>query len=184
MELDQAIQAAKKGNPVAQRYLYDQYKIPLFTLCLRYSRDRSEAEDMLQEGFIKIFKDLNQYAGKGAVGAWMRKVMINTALQYLRKWKKDWKHEDSQDYQNAFQHDAQVFQQLGLEELTKLIQRLPQGYKIVFNLYVIEGYSHKEIAELMGISESTSKTQLFKAKAALRKQIGQSPIAIGVNRRQ
>jgi len=143
----------------------------LFTVCLRYSRDRSEAEDILQEGFIKIFKDLNQYAGKGAIGAWMRKVMVNTALQYIRKWKKDWQHEDSQDYQNAFQNNAVVFQKLGLEELTKLIQKLPQGYKIVFNLYIIEGYSHKEIANILGISESTSKTQLFKAKAALRQQV-------------
>ncbi len=171
MNLDQAIIAAKKGNPVAQRYLYDTYKVPLFTVCLRYSRDRSEAEDILQEGFIKIFKDLKQYAGKGAVGAWMRKVMVNTALQYIRKWKKDWKHEDSGDYQDAFQSSATVFQQLGLQELTKLIQQLPDGYKIVFNLYVIEGYSHKEIAEILGISESTSKTQLFKAKGALRKAI-------------
>jgi len=171
MNLDQAIQTAKKGNPVAQRYLYDTYKVPLFTVCLRYSRDRSEAEDILQEGFIKIFKDLNQYAGKGAIGAWMRKVMVNTALQYIRKWKKDWQHEDSQDYQNAFQNNAVVFQKLGLEELTKLIQKLPQGYKIVFNLYIIEGYSHKEIANILGISESTSKTQLFKAKAALRQQV-------------
>lgn len=171
MDLDQAIQAAQKGNPVAQRYLYDAYKVPLFTVCLRYSRDRSEAEDILQEGFIKIFKDLKQYTGKGAIGAWMRKVMVNTALQYIRKWKKDWKHEDSADYQNAFHSSAKVFQQLGLEELTKLIQQLPPGYKMVFNLYVIEGYSHKEIAALLGINESTSKTQLFKAKAALRKLI-------------
>jgi len=171
MNLDQAIIAAQKGNPVAQRYLYDTYKVRLFTVCLRYSRDRSEAEDILQEGFIKIFKDLNQYAGKGAIGAWMRKVMVNTALQYLRKWKKDWKHEDSEEYQDAVQSSATVFQQLGLEELTKLIQQLPQGYKIVFNLYVIEGYSHKEIAEILGIKENTSKTQLFKAKGALRKAL-------------
>jgi len=153
MDLDKAIIAAKEGNSVAQRYLYEQYKIPLFTVCLRYSRDRSEAEDILQEGFIKIFKDLDQYAGKGAIGAWMRKVMVNTALQYIRKWKKDWNHADTHDYQEAFQTSEIAFQNLGLEELT------------------IEGYSHKEIAEMLGISESTSKTQLFKAKATLKKQL-------------
>ncbi len=171
MNLDNAIIAAKKGNPVAQRYLYEQYKIPLFTVCLRYSRDRSEAEDILQEGFIKIFKDLNQYEGKGAIGAWMRKVMVNTALQYIRKWKKDWKHVDSQDYKEAFQTSEIAFQNLGLEEITHMIQQLPNGYKVVFNLYVVEGYSHKEIGVLLGINENTSKSQLFKAKAALKKQI-------------
>lgn len=171
MNLDNAIIAAKKGNPVAQRYLYEQYKIPLFTVCLRYSRDRSEAEDILQEGFIKIFKDLDQYAGKGAIGAWMRKVMVNTALQYIRKWKKDWKHADTQNYQEAFQTSEIAFQNLGLEELTYMIQQLPNGYKVVFNLYVVEGYSHKEIGALLGINENTSKSQLFKAKAALKKQI-------------
>ena len=171
MDLNQAIKAAQKGNPVAQRYLYEKYKVQLFTLCLRYSRDRSEAEDMLQEGFIHIFKNLYQYTGKGNIGGWMRRVMVTMALQYLRKWKKDWLHEDSQDYENAFYSSDNIFQKLGLEELTKLIQALPKGYKIVFNLYVIEGYSHKEIAELLGISENTSKSQLFKAKAALRRQL-------------
>lgn len=177
MDLYTAIKAAKKRNAAAQRYLYDQYKISLFTVCLRYSRDRSEAEDILQEGFIKIFKDLHQYTGKGDIGAWMRKVMVNTALQYLRKWKKDWQHYDSQEYLEVFQNTETIFQKLGLEELTQLIQQLPEGYKIVFNLYVIEGYSHKEIAELLGISENTSKTQLFKAKGALRKKLEQQLLA-------
>ena len=177
MSLEKTIKAAKKGNPTAQRYLYEQYKVAMFTVCLRYSRDRSEAEDILQEGFLTIFKDLHQYTGKGKIGGWMRKVMVNTALQYLRKWKKDWRHLDSQDYQDAFQSSDNVFHKLGLQELTRMIQQLPDGYKVVFNLFVIEGYSHKEIAELLGISENTSKTQLFKAKAALRKQLEQQLLA-------
>jgi RNA polymerase sigma-70 factor (ECF subfamily) len=171
MNLEKIIKAAKRGNPKAQRYLYEQYKVGLFTVCLRYSRDRLEAEDILHEGFIKIFKDLHQYTGKGSIEAWMRKVMVNTALQYLRKWKRDWQHVDSFEYEDAIQSQEVVFQKLGLEELTRMIQQLPDGYKIVFNLYVIEGYSHREIAELLGISENTSKTQLFKAKATLRKQL-------------
>ncbi len=171
MNLKKAINAAKKGNTTAQKYLYEQYKISLFTVCLRYSRDRSEAEDILQEGFINIFKDFHQYTGEGNLESWMRRVMVNTALRYLRKWKKDWQHEDSQGYEDAFHSQEVIFQKLGLEELTQLIQRLPNGYKIVFNLYVIEGYSHREIADILGISENTSKTQLFKAKAALRKQL-------------
>jgi len=153
MDIEQAIQLAIKGHSTAQRFLYEKYKVQLYTVCLRYGRDRSEAEDILQEGFIKILKDLHQYTGKGSIGGWMRKVMVNTALQYLRKWKKDWNHLDSQDYQEAFQVSETVFHKLGL------------------NLYVIEGYAHKEIADLLGVSENTSKTQLFKAKAALRKKL-------------
>ncbi len=173
MELKKAIKAAKKGESNAQRYLYEQYKVSLFAICLRYSRDRSEAEDILQEGFINIFKDLHQYTGEGNIEGWMRRVMVNTALRYLRKWKKDWQHEDSKAHEESFQSQEVVFHQLGLEELTRMIQRLPSGYKVVFNLYVIEGYSHKEIADLLGVSVNTSKSQLFKAKAALRKQLEQ-----------
>ena len=98
MNLQKAIQAAKKGEPTAQKYLYNQYKISLFSICLRYGRDRLESEDILQEGFINIFKDLHQFTEKGNLEGWMKRVMVNTALRYLRKWKKDWQHEDSQDY--------------------------------------------------------------------------------------
>ena len=171
MNLEQAVKAAKKGDLKAQRYLYEQYKVSLFTVCLRYSRDRSEAKDILQEGFLSIFKDLHQYEEKGDIGKWMRKVVVNTALQYLRKWKKDWAHADSREYEQTLFQEEKVFHKLGEEELIKMIQQLPQGYKIVFNLYVIEGYNHNEIADLLGISESTSRSQLYKAKAVLRKQI-------------
>ena len=94
-------------------------------------------------------------------------------MQYLRKWKKDWNHLDSNDFESVFQTEADVFHKLGLEELTRMIQQLPKGYRIVFNLFVIEGYSHKEIAEMLGVSTNTTKTQLFKAKAVLRKQLEQ-----------
>lgn len=171
MNLKKAIKAAKKGNRNAQRLLYDQFKISLFSICLRYSRDHSEAEDILQEGFINIFKDLHQFTEQGNIEGWMRRVMVNTALRYLRKWKRDWQHSTTQDYKETFHSQEIVFQKLGMEELTRFIQQLPEGYKVVFNLFVVEGYSHKEIAELMGISINTSKTQLFKAKATLRKHL-------------
>ena len=168
MNSEQAVKAAKKGDLSAQRYLYEQYKVSLFTVCLRYSRDRSEAKDILQEGFLSIFKDLHQYKEKGDIGKWMRKVVVNTALQYLRKWKKDWAHVDCQDYEQTLFQKEQVYNKLGEEELMKMIQQLPQGYRVVFNLYVIEGYNHHEIADLLGINESTSRSQLYKAKAVLR----------------
>lgn len=170
MNLDKTIQQAKKGQRAAQRALYEQYKVALFGICLRYARDQSEANDILQEGFIKIFRDLKQFK-EGSLLAWMRKVMVNAALQYLRKWKKDWQHLNSGDFTEVLEAAEQTFAQLGLEELTLLIQRLPDGYRMVFNLYVIEGYSHKEISTLLGVSVSTSKSQLHKAKAALRKQL-------------
>ena len=162
---------AKKGNNSAQKKLYDQYSVMLYGLCLRYARDRSEANDMHQEGFIAIFRDLHQYQGEGDLGAWMRKVMVNTALQYIRKWKKDWNWEDSDDHLKFIEVNECAHSNLNLEELTRLIQQLPTGYRFVFNMYVIEGYSHKEIAERLNISIGTSKSQLHKAKETIKKKM-------------
>lgn len=169
MEVEKIVQRCIQGDEKSQRLLYEQFKHPLFTVCLRYGRDRSEAEDMFQEGFIRIFKDLHQFKGNGPIGAWMRKVMVHSALQYIRKWKRGFSHlEFDEEYMEELSVPETAYAQLGVKELTDLIQRLPIGYRTVFNLFVIEGYSHREISEQLGISENTSKTQLFKAKAALR----------------
>ena len=141
-------------------------------ICLRYAPSKMEAEDMLQEGLINVFKELKQFdPKKAAFSAWSNKVMVNAALQYLRKWKKLSFSEDLDDYTNQFSTKDDVFDQLGVKELTNLVQNLPDGYRIVFNLYVMEGYKHKEIAEQLSISESTSKTQFLKAKKMLRNQL-------------
>ena len=171
MELNKAISLAKKGNTLAQRHLYEQYKVRLFRVCLRYGRDRSDAKDILQEGFIQIFKNIHQFKGEGDIGSWMRQVIVYTALQYLRKWKKDWNHLDSNDFESVFQTEADVFHRLGLEELTRMIQQLPRGYRIVFNLYVIEGYSHKEIAEITGVTKKVAEHRIYAAFAVLRGQL-------------
>lgn len=168
MELSKIIKKAVKGDPRAQRYLYDEYRVMLFTVCLRYARDRSEAEDILQEGFIKIFRDLRQLKDHRTLAGWMRRVMVNTALQYLRKWRREFQHADSDNWKSMAETGETVLDKLGAQELIELLKKLPDGYRTVFNLYVIDGYSHAEIAEQLGISVSTSKTQLFKAKAALR----------------
>ncbi len=168
MDQSEIIASSIKGDQKAQRYLYEKYKVSMFIICQRYARDRSEAEDILQEGFIKIFRDLKQYSGKGALGGWMRRVMVNAALQYLRKWKREFLFTNVEDSQSILHAPETVHSKLGAEELTLLIQRLPLGYRTIFNLYVVEGYPHKEIAEKLGISENTSKTQLRKAKASLR----------------
>ena len=181
MDKDQLIYRVGKGEPEAQKLLYDNYKEMLFTVCLRYSRDRSEAEDILHEGFILIFRDIKQFKGRGSLYGWMRKVMVHTALQYLRKWKKDWTHADPMDFKAVMVTENDIFDTLGLQELTTMIQNLPTGYRIIFNLFVIEGYSHKEIGQLLGISINTSKTQLFKAKNVLKKQLEKQLLTINID---
>lgn len=162
----------------AQRHLYETYKVPLFRICLRYAASRSDAEDILQEGFVRIFKDLPSYRGDGPLGGWLRKVMVNSALQYLRRQKQllptvevDALPDRPDEAHNAFdilEAGAQA------EQLTRIIQQLPTGYRTVFNLYVVESFSHQEIATQLGISVSTSKTQLHKAKALLRQWLEKS----------
>lgn len=161
----------RKGNPNAQKALYEQYKVPLFRVCLRYAKDRPEAEDMLQDGFVKIFSDLHQYKGEGALGGWLRRVVVNIALQHIRKHKKFENTVDLEQATELPQTQEVATANLNAEALTKMIQKLPAGYRTVFNLYVVEGYSHQEIADLLGVNVNTSKSQLSKAKATLRTMI-------------
>ncbi|MCF6341808.1 MAG: sigma-70 family RNA polymerase sigma factor [Bacteroidales bacterium] len=161
-----------RNNARAQRALYEKHKVKWFMICLRYAHNKAEAEDMLQEGLISVFKDLRQFdPGKAAFSAWSNKVMVNAALQHLRKWKKLSFDQQLEDYENQLVNNDDVMGSLGTKELMKFVQRLPDGYRVVFNLYVIEGYKHKEIAAILSISESTSKTQLLKAKKMLRNQL-------------
>ncbi len=165
------VKACLKGIPSAQRNLYEQYKVPMFRICLRYAQDRSEAQDMLQDGFIKVFTDLHQFKFNGALGGWIRKVMVNTALQHLRRKKDLFVDTDIGHLANKYQTGEVIISNINAKALTKLVQELPTGYRTVFNMFVIEGYSHSEIAEHLGITVSTSKTQLFKAKSQLRKML-------------
>jgi RNA polymerase sigma factor (sigma-70 family) len=158
------------NDRIAQKELYDLYKTNMFVLCQMYFCDREEAKDALQEGFIKVFRDLYQYDHiKGALGSWIRKVMVNTCLEKLRKNKVNFQPIDDLNANVGYESD--IFSDLTVKDLTKLIQLLPIGYRTVFNLYVIEGYTHMEIAEQLNISENTSKTQLMKAKNMLRNKI-------------
>lgn len=132
-----------------------------------------EAQDMLQEGFIKVFEKLGQYRGDGPFGGWVRRVMVNEALIYLRKTNKHRFSDTIDEDRDDASIDANVLSELAAEELIGLIARLPDGYRTVFNLYAVEGFSHKEIAKTLGVSENTSKTQLHKAKLQLRSMIEQ-----------
>ena len=141
-------------------------------LCLRYSHSRVEAEDFLQESFLKIFSDLHQYdPDKGALYTWMRRVTINTALQILRKKKMQFVDMEDVSIDSVKHESFDPVDGLNLSDLYELIQKLPDGYRTIFNLYEIEGYSHQEISEMLDISPGTSRSQFFKARKMLRELI-------------
>ena len=158
------------GNRQAQRQLFECYKRAAFALCLRYASDEPQAQDLMQEGFIKIFKDLASYdTSRGALWTWMRRVIINACLQYIRRNRKfELEFPVGEDIDVV--EDQQVkTSPYSAKELLGYLQKLPHGYRTVFNLHVMEGYTHPEIAEILDISINTSKSQLSKAKAFLRR---------------
>ncbi len=157
-------------NPTCQRTLFEQYSGKFMTVCLRYANDTMEAEDMMQEGFIRIFNNIHQFKFEGSFEGWMRRIMVNVALKHLQKKKIPFS-EITEDHSGTPSLQAYAYAQLGAEDLMKLINRLPDGYRIVFNLNVIEGYSHEEIANLLNIQASTSRSQLVKARKMLQEQI-------------
>ncbi len=175
----QTIQAILKGDKSAFRKLYDNYSRFYFLTCLRYTNQKSDAEDLLQESFIKIYKDLHQFDHtRGNFISWSKRVVINVCLQHLRKKNVLNNFENIIDLNLQLSDKAIGLDNLSLQELTKMIQQLPKGYRTVFNLYIIDGFSHKEISEELGISESTSKTQLMKAKKLLKLKIKESDYSL------
>jgi len=167
--LPDILQACKKGGRSAQKQFYEHFKDKMFVLCLRYAGSREDAEDVLQEAFVKVFRDLHQYKGLGSLEGWVRKVVLHVALHALRckmdapgtveLEKVAWKMEDEPP---AFEEGPPA------KSLIKLMQQMPPGFRTVLNLYVLEGYTHPQIAEALGISEGTSKSQLNRAKAFMK----------------
>jgi RNA polymerase sigma factor (sigma-70 family) len=164
------IEGCKRQNRDAQKRLYDQYASKWYALCCRYIKDKMEAEDVLIVAFTKILDRIDQYKGEGNFEGWMRKVVVNEALSYLRKNKNMYLETDIEaaDYEPDY---GNLEKNLEAEDLLKMIDQLPTGYRIVFNLYAIEGYSHQEIGDQLGISENTSKSQLSRARASLQKSL-------------
>lgn len=154
-----------------QQQFFERYAPKMMAVCRRYGKDEDEAKDMLQEGFIRVFDKLKQYKQTGSLEGWIRMVIINNALIIIRRNKHYRNAAGLEDIQELGSTEVDVLQHLGAEALMKLVLAMPQGYRTVFNLFAIEGYSHKEIAEQLGISESTSKTQYHKARGHLRKAI-------------
>jgi RNA polymerase sigma factor (sigma-70 family) len=166
----QFISALRNSDPKAQRKLYEKYSNKMMGICYRYLNDEVVAEDIMIEGFMKIFNCINQFNESGSLEGWMRRIMVNESLGYLRKHKNSFFEGFSEDILNL--SDGQVGDaHFNAQELMDMIQLLPLGYKTVFNLYAIEGYAHIEIAEMLNISESTSKSQLHRARTALQKMV-------------
>ncbi|MEZ4932059.1 MAG: RNA polymerase sigma factor [Saprospiraceae bacterium] len=169
--LDQCI----RGDRMAQKALYQQYKNKMFVLCLRYANSREDAEDILQEGFVKVFRDLHQYTGAGNLEGWIRKVILNVALQYIRKQKqlKMQLTSDFEQWENVLMVDngEESFDKELVKKILHLMQQMPIGFRTVLNLYIMEEYSHQQIADELGISVGTSKSQLNRAKAYLRELV-------------
>jgi len=159
-----------RQNTNCQRMLFEQYAGKFMTVCKRYANDDMEAEDMLQEGFVRIFNNIHQFKFEGSFEGWMRRIVVNVALKSLQKKKLKFSEikDNSVDTPSI---QAYAYNHLGEEELLKLINNLPDGYRIVFNLAVIEGYSHEEIAKMLNVQPSTSRSQLVKARKMLQSQI-------------
>ena len=168
---DELIRRCKAGERKAQELLYNQFAGKMLGVCLRYAADKMQAEDMLQNGFIKVFQKMVDYRGEGLFEGWVRRIMVHSSIEYYRKHHKMLQIVDMDEpgYEVAVNPVATA--NLGAKDLMALIQQLSPGYRVVFNLYAIEGYSHKEIAEIAGISEGASKSQLSRARGILKEQI-------------
>jgi RNA polymerase sigma-70 factor (ECF subfamily) len=162
-----------KGNPKAQESLYRQYSPRMYGVCLRYSRSTLEADDILQEAFIKIFKHLENFNFQGSFEGWIRRIVINTAINYYKSKIHEWDEISIDRAESNIELKSKDIDTLSHDELLGIIQELPEGYRMVFNLYVIEGYNHQEIGKMLNISESTSKSQLSRARSVLQEKIKQ-----------
>ena len=163
--LEKIIDGCIKDKRKEQIDLYNHYAPMLLSVCMRYVADKSEAEDILQDSFFKILKSIKEYAGKGHFENWMKKIVVNTAITHFHKEKKHYYHEEIDTVQDIeMQFNLTPHKELKVKELYELLKTMPDGYRMIFNLYAIEGFKHKEIAEKLNIDESTSKTQYLRAK--------------------
>ncbi|MEA3503980.1 MAG: RNA polymerase sigma factor [Bacteroidota bacterium] len=159
------------NNKFAQEKLYNYYSQKMFGVCMRFAKNRSEAEDILQEGFIKVFRNLASFRNEGQLEAWIRRIIVNTAINSYKRKLPSIKDIDFDRFDNEFTYQENIVESMSREELLRLVQELPNGYRRIFNLNAIEGYTHKEIGEMLDISINTSKSQLARARQALQKKI-------------
>lgn len=167
MDPHQLVKDCLKSKPAAQRALYEQFAESMLGVCYRYTKSIKDAEDVLQEGFIKVFRNLHQYKFKGELGGWVRRIMVTTAINYL---KKNSRYQSELSFTDAGLHpvtadNPEVY--LNAKELAELIRQLPTGYQTIFNLHAVEGFSHGEIGIILGINEGTSRSQYARARNLL-----------------
>lgn len=168
--IDSLLEGCRRGERKAQEMLYRKLSSRMMSVCMRYAKDSYEAEDILQTGFIKVFQKVNDFRSDGSFEGWIRRIMVNTAIEVYRK---NLRSLNVVDIDEVYDQPQSTFDMNGLEtkDLMKLIQELSNGYRLVFNMYVIEGYSHKEIGEELGITEGASKSQLSRARTILKEKI-------------
>ncbi len=167
------IKECSRGNAKAQRALFDKFAPKMLAVCMRYLKNIDEAEDALQDGFVKVFKKIPEFKMEGSLEGWIRRIMVNNSLDAIRRNKKQLLEDDVDSVQHKVSFTDLQFDDMDLQYLMKIIQSLPDGYRVVFNMFAIEGYSHKEIAETLGVSENTSKSQYSRARALLRDKLEQ-----------
>jgi RNA polymerase sigma-70 factor (ECF subfamily) len=166
-----------KGKAAAQKQLYEQFAPSMLAICYRYTKSVADAEDVLQEAFVKAFKNLDQFKGDGNLGGWLRRIMVTTAINYL---KKNSRYQSELLFTDEHLHAVSGYQpevNLDAKELAELIRQLPAGYQTIFNLHAVEGYSHMEIGQILGIKEGTSRSQYARARALLIQWIEQQNTA-------
>ncbi len=160
-----------KGKREFQKILYDKFSGKMLYVCLRYTKNKDEAEDVLQEAFIKVFTNLHSFKSEGSFEGWIRRICVNCSLEFLRAKKRTLLFEDIENANEYVSDSNNIIGNINTKELHNLIMKLPDGYRLVFNLFVIEGYGHKEISEMLNITEGTSKSQLSKARIYLQKSL-------------
>lgn len=171
--LKKLIQGCIRGERVSQKLLYEEYFGYALSICIRYCKSKDEAYEVLNDGFMKIFTKLNMYDADKPFKFWLRRIMINTSLDHYRRNLKFYNHQGVDELQNISE-DASVLQEMAYNEIISMIQQLPPAYRMVFNLAVIDGYKHEEIADILSISTGTSKSNLFKAREKLKVMFKQS----------
>ncbi len=166
------IQGCFNGEPWAQKKIYETHASTMMGVCVRYVPDRETARDLLQDGFVKLFTKIDTYSGTGSFVGWMRRIFVTTALEHLRRNDALKQSTSIDEYDNYIQNvDVTVLDKISADDLMKCIGELPHGFRTVFNLYAIEGYSHAEIAQELNISENTSRSQFMRARKILQKNV-------------
>jgi len=158
------------GNPRMQRMLYEKFSPKMYALCIRYAGNTDDAQDILQDGFVKVFGNIARFKGTGSFEGWIRRIIVNTAIEHFRKKNTLQVIDEHTENQLADDH-TNIFNLLEAKELLEIIKSMPAGYRTVFNLYAVEGYTHKEIAAMMNLTEGTSKSQYARAKNWLQERI-------------